>query len=216
MMRYDQPSPSAPARYGPPAPKSYPIGWYFVVTAQGSIGLVNHTNRGPIQLGTGEAVQRATFIASSNATILDITSMTPLINNLINASQNAGTPKQLETFRDQLDVASGKNPNLHELLVKPSGKPNAASTGGISTKPSGDAADASVGGGLAQSIADAITSPLDFLKMVAWLFHPLNILRAVECLWGGVLMIVGVWISLRATRTGRQVTNPIRRLRRTL
>lgn len=41
------------------------------------------------------------------------------------------------------------------------------------------------------TVGAAINSPLDFLKFIAWIFHPRNILRAVEFLVGLALMVFG-------------------------
>ena len=54
------------------------------------------------------------------------------------------------------------------------------------------------GAALFSVIGAAITSPLDFLKFIAWIFHPRNILRAVEFLIGAVLMIFGFNAALQA------------------
>lgn len=54
------------------------------------------------------------------------------------------------------------------------------------------------GAALYGGIAAAITSPLDFLKFIAWIFHPRNILRAVEFLVGIALMVFGFNAALQA------------------
>lgn len=48
------------------------------------------------------------------------------------------------------------------------------------------------------SLTAGIGSTLDFLKLIAWLFHPRNILRAVEFLSGIVLVIFGLWAAVQA------------------
>lgn len=89
-----------------------------------------------------------------------------------------------------------------------------AAIGGAAAGGAGDAAGASGadaagasatagGGGLGKGAllgasAVAITSPLDFLKFIAWIFHPRNILRGVEFLVGFVLMIFGMQAALQA------------------
>lgn len=50
--------------------------------------------------------------------------------------------------------------------------------------------------------ADAIGSGLDFLKWVAWLFHPRNLLRMVEFTAGSGLIVLGVWTSVKAFEGG--------------
>jgi hypothetical protein len=81
-------------------------------------------------------------------------------------------------------------------------------TAGAAADASGTAAGAA-GGGTAGAagigagalfgvIGAAITSPLDFLKFIAWIFHPRNILRAVEFLIGAVLMVFGFNAALQA------------------
>ncbi len=51
-------------------------------------------------------------------------------------------------------------------------------------------------GGVVKSVADSIGSTLDFLKFIAWIFHPRNILRAVEFLTGIALIFFGGRIAL--------------------
>lgn len=55
-----------------------------------------------------------------------------------------------------------------------------------------------LGAGLFGGIGDAISAPLDFLKMVAWIFYPRNILRAVEFLTGIAIMIFGFHAAIQA------------------
>jgi hypothetical protein len=51
------------------------------------------------------------------------------------------------------------------------------------------------------SLASMITSPLDFLKMLAWMFHPHNILRAVEGAIGLLLIFTGIYTMSRTLRS---------------
>lgn len=53
-------------------------------------------------------------------------------------------------------------------------------------------------GGAFSKFAGAITSPLDFLMLIAWLFNPRMILRAVEFLVGIALMIFGFHAAMQA------------------
>ena len=53
-------------------------------------------------------------------------------------------------------------------------------------------------GEIFSGIPDAIGSVTDFLKWVAWLFNPLNWLRAVEFGVGILLMAFGLWTVFRA------------------
>lgn len=48
----------------------------------------------------------------------------------------------------------------------------------------------------------AISSVGDFLSYIAWIFHPLNVLRVVEFIAGFNLFIVGVYVLVRS-RGGR-------------
>lgn len=59
-------------------------------------------------------------------------------------------------------------------------------------------------GGFFGAIGDGITTTLDFLKLLAWLFHPRNILRAVEFLIGIVLMIFGLHAAMQARGERRE------------
>lgn len=54
------------------------------------------------------------------------------------------------------------------------------------------------GGGVFSAIGDSINSTADFLKLIAWLFHPRNILRGVEFMVGLVLMIFGLHAAYQA------------------
>lgn len=58
------------------------------------------------------------------------------------------------------------------------------------------AAGASVGAGALLGTAGIIASTTDFLNWIAWIFHPVNILRAVEFLLGSILMGIGLWSLL--------------------
>lgn len=53
-------------------------------------------------------------------------------------------------------------------------------------------------GGVYSGIADAVSSTLDFVKLISWLFHPRNILRAVEFLIGTALLIFGLHAAFQA------------------
>lgn len=61
-------------------------------------------------------------------------------------------------------------------------------------------------------ISDAgktISSVGDFLSYVAWIFHPLNFLRAVEFIAGFNLFIVGIYVLMRGRRGGGATSSPI-------
>lgn len=53
---------------------------------------------------------------------------------------------------------------------------------------------------LFSSAGQAIHSGTDFLKWIAWIFHPLNILRVVEFMVGFPLMIFGLWTFIQVWR----------------
>lgn len=71
----------------------------------------------------------------------------------------------------------------------------AAAGAGSST---GAAVGSGAAGGAFSKAAGAINSPLDFLLLVAWLFNPRMILRAVEFLVGLALMIFGFHAALQS------------------
>lgn len=48
--------------------------------------------------------------------------------------------------------------------------------------------------------ADAIGAVVDFLKWIAWIFHPRNILRVVEFITGATIMLVGVHTMVQVYR----------------
>lgn len=47
------------------------------------------------------------------------------------------------------------------------------------------------------ALADAINGIVDFLKFIAWIFHPVNLLRAVEFLTGIGLMFYGLSVLVK-------------------
>lgn len=83
-----------------------------------------------------------------------------------------------------------------------SGATSAAGAGGAGG--GSGAATGAAGGGLFGSVASAIESPLDFLMLIAWIFHPRNILRAVEFLTGLVLLGFGFWAAMQARGESRE------------
>lgn len=54
-----------------------------------------------------------------------------------------------------------------------------------------------VPGNVFNAIGDALSAPLDFLKLIAWIFHPRNILRGVEFLTGVILIGFGLWAAVQ-------------------
>lgn len=46
-----------------------------------------------------------------------------------------------------------------------------------------------------------ISSVVDFLKWIAWLFNPINWLRMVEFVTGLILLLVGFWALLSGSRS---------------
>lgn len=64
-------------------------------------------------------------------------------------------------------------------------------------------AQATGGGGVITAISGAINSTTDFLKLIAWLFDPHHILRAVEFVAGIVLTSWGLYILTRGMGGGR-------------
>jgi len=73
-----------------------------------------------------------------------------------------------------------------------------AAAGAGATEAAGGGAAGSAASGIFGKTLGAITSPLDFLMLIAWLFHPRMILRAVEFLVGIALMIFGLHAALQA------------------
>lgn len=59
-------------------------------------------------------------------------------------------------------------------------------------------------GGFWQDLLGAVTGPLDFFKLLAWIINPVNILRAVELLIGLVLMGFGFQAMLQAYGEGKE------------
>lgn len=67
---------------------------------------------------------------------------------------------------------------------------------GVQIKP-GPGSPAAVAGSFFGTIGDALSSTLDFLKLIAWLFHPRNILRAVEFIVGLMAIVMGIKIAVQ-------------------
>lgn len=65
--------------------------------------------------------------------------------------------------------------------------------------------------GILEGAADSVNSVTDFLKWIAWIFHPLNILRTVEFLVGFQLILVGIWVMVQHWR-GADAQAPMRLL----
>ena len=79
-----------------------------------------------------------------------------------------------------------------------SGAAGGASTGASTGAATAEAGASGAAGGAFSKLASAITSPLDFLMLIAWLFNPRMILRAVEFLIGVALMIFGMHAAFQA------------------
>lgn len=77
------------------------------------------------------------------------------------------------------------------------GSGNAGEAGAGAAAAEGAAAG-SAGSGIFGKLVGAITSPLDFLMFIAWIFHPRMILRAVEFVVGIALMIFGLHAAIQA------------------
>lgn len=58
--------------------------------------------------------------------------------------------------------------------------------------------------GIPVTVANSINSVTDFLKLISWLFHPRNILRAVEFLVGVLLMVFGLHAAFQARGERRE------------
>lgn len=72
-----------------------------------------------------------------------------------------------------------------------------AATGATASGGATSAATGAAAGGAKGLVSAAITSPLDFLMFIAWIFHPRTLLRAVEFLSGIALMAFGLWVQIR-------------------
>lgn len=59
-----------------------------------------------------------------------------------------------------------------------------------------------------KSGSKAVNSTTDFLKWIAWIFHPFNILRVVEFLVGFPLILMGIWTMIQVWR-GAAAESPI-------
>lgn len=62
----------------------------------------------------------------------------------------------------------------------------------------------STGGSIFDDLVDAINSVVDFLKWIAWIFHPVNLLRAVEFVTGMILVGFGFHAVLQARQEDRR------------
>lgn len=79
--------------------------------------------------------------------------------------------------------------------------------GGITGGKFGPASNVQGLTGIPGGIASAITSAGDFLSFISWIFHPVNLLRAVEFVTGIAMMAFGVHtlmrMAMRSSRTHR-------------
>jgi hypothetical protein len=80
----------------------------------------------------------------------------------------------------------------------------AAATGGadIAGAGGGAAGAAGLAAGAGVGLLGGISNTLDFLKWIAWIFHPLNLLRAVEFITGIATMFYGLHTLMGVMRRG--------------
>lgn len=108
---------------------------------------------------------------------------------LFGRSQGAGN---LQTLQLPSDSIYGSYAGA-SIISKPATKTGATGLGAAGAVPA-----QALTGGLFSSVSDAINSTSDFLKFIGWIFHPRNILRAVEFLVGIALMIFGFHAAMQA------------------
>lgn len=106
-------------------------------------------------------------------------------------------PSELQQILDQVGQSTVIPPLGSAGAAVAAGAGADATAAGGATVTGGGATTAALGGGLFAATASAITSPLDFLKFIAWIFHPRNILRAVEFVVGITLMVFGFHAALQ-------------------
>lgn len=107
------------------------------------------------------------------------------------------TGQQAQGIQQSVDVGAIQQGG--SKVGEPLNQPPGTTLPGYGQRPSGSEAVA-VGPQLS-GISDLIQSVQDFLSYIAWLFHPLNFLRAAEFLLGIIVSGYGVW--LLTSRSGR-------------
>lgn len=108
----------------------------------------------------------------------------------------SGTPTQIAGpagFLQQLLQAAGTG-----VAIPGAGVGGAAADTGAAATTAGGAAAAGAGAGFFGTTAGVITDTVAFLALIAWIFHPRNILRAVEFITGIALMIFGLHAAMQA------------------
>lgn len=197
-------------------------GWYVVRTNSGAVGLILHRQTGPIRLGSraGTVTQAAQVNRNPNEDFQSVISNRgPDIEQYLR--DLGATPQQSLEYMSEAESGvgargrtvgggildwftglTGTTPvvpgrQATQLLIPTHGQPTASSGRHKISTHLGQAPD--VGSSTAEGVrsgvttlADSIGSSLDFLKWIAWIFHPLNLLRGVEFLTGLALMFYGL------------------------
>ena len=109
---------------------------------------------------------------------------------------------------------SGAGSKVAAGIVSTRSRPQVTGGGGGFWGPIEGAAGGAVGavegagGSLIKGAEDLINGPVDFFKAMVWLINPLTWLRAVEGLFGFVLILAGVAIVLGADRAIAKAPGP--------
>ena len=179
--------------------KNAPQGIYLIKCSNLSMAVVGWTGRGDWEWGQANHCCASTFkYMGRDIHNISVTSVKAAATFML------ATPPQLSALGVHWDTVQALG---NPFSISPTGKitPNVSA---------GNAQPAGITGGTVESvfssIVDAIETPLDFLKWIAWIFHPVNILRGVEFLTGGVLMAFGFHTALKGSARSR------RRARRSL
>jgi len=202
-------------------------GWYVIRTSMDSVGVVLHHTTGPINLGAGNGhvTQAIQINRNPNEDFQSVISRRgPDIGRYL---QDVGaTPQQSLSYITQADIgvgARGKTvgggfldflTNLTtgapvvpgkqatQVLINPKGQAKASSGKQPISTATGQAPEIGIPDTSNPMLAvpNAIGSSLDFLKWIAVIFHPLNLLRAVEFLTGMAVMFYGVSTLMHGMR----------------
>jgi hypothetical protein len=177
--------------------------FWLVKTGTGASEVQNlPAGQKPLQANWGDAVYLGSTTASSK--------------NIAAAAQRLGVPnpQNVPSLSTSLGITgailggfgAGAAAATSEAAGGVAAAAGAADTG-TAVAGAAESGAAGTAGGIAgralalSGIASLITSPLDFLKFIAWFFHPHNILRIVEGTIGMLLIWTGIWLLSKNLRS---------------
>jgi hypothetical protein len=111
------------------------------------------------------------------------------------------------------DIENGVVSTLNRFVPLPlvGGAGNALKTGvaGVESVPGDIQSAVKDASTVINDAGKGISSIGDFFSYIAWIFHPLNILRSIEFVWGTAIMAFGIWLLTRGGGRGRGASSSI-------